>query len=454
MNGKILALLAVGAIVVAGCAVPFLLKDSKQGAPIEMELQIYGNANGDWKIDSNDADYLRGIMSGEKSVTKYADANRDGVIDQKDIDQVNALADNSAEYIWLVDGYGRDIKVNRDIKRVACEMFGNIEMMLILGLKDKIVAVDKPAYELVNFYFGSDASRIVNLGPMPSPNFEFLEEQNLDVLLTFNWTSLEVKTEKLPDVDVIYLGMYAPNAVEPENSTYVQGVLKAGYIFGVEKRAEEYIRWYLDTRNKIVDVTSQIPDSEKKRVLMTGVNQFRSGAAPTTNWTVATSIDAMGQACILAGGYSIGKDVLTPEMYAGGPTKSTWSVGVNPEKIAVTKIDYVFSMPSRISYSGSVNTEAPLSGYTVTDPTTMKAFQELAQSHELIEDAKVYIFDQNFREAGTGALLLAAYMAKVLYPDKFKNMDPLDIHNEYVAFMGIKNFDAHKDCLFMYPVPN
>jgi len=50
-----------------------------------------------------------------------------------------------------------------------------------------------------------------------------------DLLLTFSNKTAE-KEEKMPDVPVVFAGLYYPNLINPENSSFTDAVHKLGYI--------------------------------------------------------------------------------------------------------------------------------------------------------------------------------------------------------------------------------
>jgi iron complex transport system substrate-binding protein len=323
--------------------------------------------------------------------------------------------------------------------------------MLILGLKNKVVAVDNAPYQIKDFYFGN-GSAVKNLVNMNAPDYELVETMNLDVLLTFSYAGTEEKQAKLTDVDVIYLGMYRPDVQDPEKSEYFQGILKAGYIFGVVERAEAYMNWLLNIRDKIDDVTSKIPEAEKPKVLMTNYSQsyFQTGVE-TTTWSVYTSIDPMGQALLLAGGHAVAQDILTPDQYAGGSDRTLYGAKVAPESIAAADIDYAFGHCVKYTYGGTV-VAGPDHGYGISDPKEMNDAYKLASSRDLADIDHIYIIAGDFRNGASGCMLLAAYMAKILHPDLFENLDPLEYHQQYITdWMGISGYDIHKDGVFISP---
>lgn len=456
MDNKVLTAIIIGALLVSGVATVIVLGNDNRSdsrALLDEELQIYGNANGDWRVDLDDVDYLNKIISGERESTKFADANKDGVVDEMDVEQVRALIDRTAQFIWLLDGDSKLKRIDLNISRVGCEYYSNTELMLILGLEDKVVAVDNAPYQTKDFYFGS-GSTVVNMMNMNAPDYESIETLDLDVLLTFSYAGSQAKQDMLPDVDVIYLGMYRPNVLEPTKSEYFQGILKAGYIFGAVERAEAYMDWLLGIRDMIYSKTAGISNDEKPKVLMTNYsNSYFQTGVETSTWSVYTSIDPLGQACLLAGGHPVAEDILTPEQYFGGPDRTLYGVKVNPESIVAADIDWAFCHCVMYTFGGT-KVPGPEHGYGVSDTTTMRGAYHTAMSREMVDIPNIRIMAGDFRNGASGCMLLALYMAKAIHPDLFEDSNPLEYHQKYVSdWMGIEDYDVSTQAVFIYPCP-
>ena len=459
MSSKLIAIGLVVILVGAGAGTAIFLmnqnKNSSEYSLLDESLQVFGNANGDWKVNSDDISYLDDIMNGNKVETKYADANQDGKIDEKDKEQVQALIDNTAKDVWIVDGDGHIKKVGREISRIGCEYYSNTELMLILGQKDKIYAIDYAPYQAKEFYLGKDTT-VKDLGNMNSPDYEAVKDLDLDILITFSYSGAEDKQSKLPDVDVVYLGMYRPNVQEPTKSEYFQGILKAGYIFGAVEKAEKYMRWLLDIRDMINDKTSKIDEKDKPTVLMTNyTSSFLQSGNSATTWSVYTSIDPMGQACLLAGGHMVAKDILTEEQYSGGPARTIYSAKVGMETIVTADIDYVFGHCVKYTFGGA-DMGKPAHGYAVNDASEMNEAYNTARKnvddYASLEIDHINIIAGDFRNGASGCMLLALYMAKILHPEEFKDLDVLSYHQAYVEeWMGISGFDIKVNGVFISP---
>ena len=105
MDNKVMAIAAVAIIVVAAIAVvAFALpgKDNKSNSdPNEGfgtdTVVIYGNANNDSYINSDDKDMVQDIVdkksTWDRSKNPFADANCDGQITKEDVDKIQMIMD-------------------------------------------------------------------------------------------------------------------------------------------------------------------------------------------------------------------------------------------------------------------------------------------------------------------------------------------------------------------------
>lgn len=462
MNKKAVAILAVVILVAAGigAAVALTKDDDKSSKSIDVNLEIYGNADGDWKIDENDANLVESWIDisnkgdttalddiKEKINLDFADADRNGVIDSKDAEQIRAIANGTAKHLWFLDGIQeeRDIDIGDAIKRIGCEYYSNTEAMLILGQADKIVAVDNAPYQYLDFYFNSEQKKnVTNMVNMNSPDYGFVNTLNLDVLLIFSSTaSYEAKQEKLIGTDVLYLGLYNPDLTNTSKSNFIQGILKAGYIFGAVDRAVDYTNWVLDYRDKMLNIANSIPDSEKSVIAMSNYTSsyFENGTSNTMS--IYTSIDPLGQAVILAGGKNL-LDVL--DVTASG---YSYKIGIDAV-FNKHPVDHFFLHNVKYTYGGAVMESTPDHGYLQDDPSQMAEAWKNSVGRPLVEDETITLIAGDFRNGCTGGILLAAYMANQINPDAYASIDPLKMHAEYIEWMGISDYDITKHGVFFY----
>jgi len=413
------------------------IKASSSSA-MSLVLEIYGNANMDDKIDEEDILYIQKIIDGILPPTLFADANRDGVIDELDIEYVQAIIDGNAKKLYLLDGNKQEISVLLPADRIIVEYNQNTELMRILEIEHLVVGIDSGVDPVKTLFFPDNHTTITSVGGMSVPDYEAILNLHPTTLLTFSPDTTE-KASKLPGIDVVYLGLYNPNVTNPEDSRFIQGILKAGYIFNKVDRATQYANWILDLTSIISTNINTIPASQRQTVLLT--NSPTLGAA-----RAYVAHDTLGQACILAGGSNI----------ANPPAGSTpLSVTLDVEYILQQDPQYIFLHTVRYTYGGGTN--EPSQGIDANDPSGMKdvlqqyvsqpAFTNLAA----VKNNQVYLLAGDFRNNAMGGTLGAVYMAKILYPDVFTDLNPKSIHQEYITKFLRLNYDLDTDGVFLYP---
>lgn len=458
MKGKLIITAVLVTSLIAGLAVysaPLIDEINKQlrgdTAPQPKKaprfiLEVYGNANLDEAIDEQDVKYILDIIAGRANSTVFADANKDGAINEADVEQVKALLNGTASYVWILDGNGDPVRVRLPVKRIGVEYLSNAELMRILGVEDRVVAVDFAPYQLRNFYFPERANEIVNLGNMHRPDYEFVLSLNLDALFTFSYDIAE-KREKLPGVDVVFLGLYWPDVVDVNKSRFIQGVLKAGYILGKPERAREYVNWLLTLIDLIKNRTSTLNESEKPKVLMTALREYLRDPQQRTMRTY-TRIDPLSQMCLLAGGRPIAEEL--PEW-----TGTSYFVTVDVEWVIEKNPEFIFIHTVRYPYGGGVL--SPAYGYDVKEVSELNSTLMSILSRPLLSgvsavvNGRVYIIAGDFRNNAMGGVLGAVYLAKLLHPELFRDLNPKLVHQEYITRWLRLNYDLNENGTFLYP---
>jgi iron complex transport system substrate-binding protein len=407
---------------------------------MDLLLEIYGNANMDDAVDEADIDYITKIIDGSAEETRFADANNDGQITAADKDQITALINGDASYIVLLDGNGELITVSLPANRIVVEYIQNAELIRVLELEDQVVGIDYCVDMLRSIYF-PDNPNIVSVGQMYTPDYETVLSLNPDVLLTFS-SATDEKAEKLPGVDVVFLGLYYPNVTAPEDSDFLQGIMKAGYIFDRIPQATKYAHWLLDLTETIRNETSNLTESERQTVFITNYPYTASATVKAY-----ATIDTLGQVCILSGGSNIAGSLPT---YLNAS-----SISVDAEWILEQDPDYIFLHTVRYTFSGLTYAD-PAQGLDVDDPAsiidclTEYMSQETFADLTAVKNGHIYIIAGDFRNNAMGGVLGAVYMAKILYPD-LVTLDPEAIYQQYITEFMRLNYDLDTQGVFLYP---
>lgn len=163
MNSKILTVVVVVILAVAGIAVYFTYGGDKEvEASNTSRLNICGNADMNDYLDSKDIEYTRGIISGERERTPLSDANNDGVVDEKDIDQINKIINKTANRINYLDINNKYAFVSLPIKSVAVQYWPVMYGLVAVGAEDIVDYVDSSILKAIGA--GQYGTKLKNAG--------------------------------------------------------------------------------------------------------------------------------------------------------------------------------------------------------------------------------------------------------------------------------------------------
>ncbi len=452
MNNKLIAVAVVAIVLIAGVAAYVVVNngsdDGEKRQLLTDALEVYGNANNDWTIDSSDADFVQSIVDGktswDKTANPYADANHDGKITQADVDQIKKLANDTAETVWIKDGVGTEMEVHCKPQRIYAFQVQNAEIATIMGYGNNIVAGGPPIQYYESTLFPDNPNEVEYF----SGDYERLSELNIDLYLVFHQDQIATPAEKLPSTDVVYLGLYFPQISEMESSVFAQGILKAGYIFGNKDRAEGYLDFLLDIRDTIYDATKDLTDSEKPKVLVSQLSS--SYLASEDNHKIAAYLknDTIGQAVTLAGGYNVASTLPNYD------SETTYGVKNDVEWLDGMELDFMTVHFQRYAWTG-IDNNSPEGGYTVTNSKGMYEYIDDIASRPLlnIDRDHIIMLPQEFRNGSNGGIIAAAYLFKAFHPDLAKNFDPDEYMEEYMTkWLGVEDYDyeAHKEAIIAW----
>ncbi len=403
-------------------------------------LHVFGNANMDGTVDQADMDFIRSILDGSENDTQLADANFDGVVNEDDIAQVQMIIEGNETNLTVMDGNGKPLTIKKPVERMIVEYLDNADMAQILKKTDKVVGVDLAVANSEAEF--PEISKRTNVGAMhKEPDYEKVLSLQPDLLLVFSNATSE-KEKNLQGVPVFFAGLYYPDLLSPETSGFTDAVRKLGYVLDARQEAEDYIQWHIDSLNEIKAATQDVPEKERPSVLVAAYPD----ADDKTIFTFA-KIDTLTNMVELAGGRTVAVDL--PDFM-----KSTYRIEVDPEWVLQEDPDYIILLVVATTYSG-LELEPP-SGYDADDPTGMAealdAFKSRPEYSNLtaVRNNQVYIVSGNIRNDATKGLIGAAYLAKIYHPNR-ADMDPEDLHREYLQrFLGL-GYDLDQHGVFIYP---
>jgi ABC-type Fe3+-hydroxamate transport system substrate-binding protein len=336
--------------------------------------------------------------------------------------------------IEVTDALGRKVKVNSPVQRVALNF--NFEEFTAVAGKDnwaKVVGISRAPFESWRpVIFSRYAAVIPNLQAMPdighSEDNTFSAEKVIalkpDVLFIAEWTykSLQTAREQIEAAGI-------PIVVIDYNAQLLERHLSStraiGKVMGTEARAEELAQLYEREYKGVLVRIAQAGSAPQKKVY---VELGQAGADTVGNSYSGTM---WGKMLTLLGAINV----------ADGKLPGPWGP-VNAEAVIADNPDLVF-----IAGSSWVNKpKAVKTGYQATPEITRASLKPYAEragwaNLKAVKNGEVHAIEHGLCRTLFDFVAMQ-YIAKRLYPDVFKDVDPdasfRRYHEKYlpVAYAG------------------
>jgi len=372
--------------------------------------KIPGDANNDEKLTEEElASAIISYMLGEAGHLELEDLR----------DAAYVYAYWGGEPRRIVDSAGRNITIYRPIKRVVVFNSETVETMRSLNASDKIVGACK--YAIQNDLFFPEFKNLTNVGSVWSPNYEEVLKCQPDTVFLYATVSvsycdeIEKTLKELdPSITVIRFDCFKP-------SSYAEEVRKLGYILEREEEAEDLIDFYEGFLSQIYDRVEDIPEENRTRVYIEAWRPYHT-AGNGSGWHEKVE---------LVGGYNIFSD------FSG-------YFDVDAEEVARRNPDVIIRIAKEEG------------GYDTSDATELSDLRdEIMSRPELsgvsaVKNGRVYVISTDIL-GGVRHFVGMGYIAKWLYPELFSDLNPEEIHRQYlVEFQGLSE-DLVSNGVFVYP---
>jgi hypothetical protein len=455
---KIIIVIAAIVVVAAGVGAFMVLNQNSDNSTknIDASLEVYGNANNDYRIDNKDLSIIEKIIKKESGYTleKYplADAYYDGVVDDKDIQQVKDIIagakDGNQFSVWHINhttdltnypsgSYVVDTKWPIT-KTVANGAANSLTLYEMVGLTDNIVGM--------NYSSGSPPDKIIypkyaafeSLGSSTTN----LNEEKLVACLKDNPGTTAVITadnksylasgcnekyiEETLKIDVIRI-QHA--AVDPKEHS--SAILLLGFLFQKDTKAEEVAEW----------TTAVFKELDKK---LDGAAKVRVASSSGEKYLSARNSDYADVAVQAGGEYTLWEQSSSSiyfKEYKGSSKTYEPDPRVFLEEYQADKILGIRTG----AFLGSVKDGASWYGSPDKwDVAKMKAYVEDFSVFKCYDDKAVTVI--------SGDMPIVArvlYAASALYPDLISKEYADEKHQEFVdKFLG--GSYIVKDCHFIF----
>ena len=406
MNNKLIAVIVVVILVVSGAVAAIVHTQNHSSSKqtiydIDGGLEVYGNADGDYKIDNADVQIIKDIIAGTKTLVSYpyADANYDGTVDSDDVTLVEKIINKESCTVWHVNTCSTgNYVVSTQWPITSAISTGSSNMLLLLtmaGVKDDIHGITYTSSSVPDATLFPTFSKMTSLGSSSTAisidaASDTIKQYNVTALIS-DYTASTISNEsefEAAGIDVIRVD---PAYVDVD--AYSSQLLLIGFLFQTETQCLEIAQWETAVMKQI---------DEKLATVTAKVS------AITTNGSTA-------KGAWVSGGISDYKDVITtagatyaiPDAvvkgisgYASGAyfsSSDTWLYNY--------EFDYIVSIRTGGWYSGM-------------DSSTM--VQKYNSTMEYLTNTEAYENGNAYVIVGDGPIIIRiAYAATVLYPSLF-----------------------------------
>jgi len=339
----------------------------------------------------------------------------------------------------MTDGFGEEVTFYRPVERIVSAWCTNNELLKVLDSTDKIVAVDSSMTGKSTTLF-PEITDLPDCGGWHEPDFEAIISLRPDLYIPWLITTADeedsygIMRKRYLEENLLGMPILCIDNNEYRTDEYFMNEVKMlGDILDKQEVAEEFVEFYSDCKDPIIEGTKGLSEDDMPRVWITSL--FFSGGEVTASpyaYTVFEPVDLAG-----------GKNIATGLGGHGRNVDLEWVIEQNPE--------YIF-----IQIWASGNRKSP---YAPDYPVSIAKEQvdEVLDTPELagvdaIQNRKVYVVQYSHFTKGPARGICTAYLAKLLHPDLFGSLNPQELHQEYVyRFLHIDCDVIGNGASFVYP---
>ncbi|MHC1576054.1 MAG: ABC transporter substrate-binding protein [Methanosarcinaceae archaeon] len=383
-------------------------------AASDYTLGVFGNANEDDTINMQDVTYTELIILEYRDQTELADGKYDGKINMQDVTQIELIILGKEKELTVVQ-YTREhpapdileepVTVPMPIEKIV--VFSNYaaETICTLGAQDKIVGVDdwtKKTKVLETFV--EDKAVINKKGGW---DMEKILELNPDIVITYGGRSYPnyEKILNAAGIQLVQMDFYVVYYWDKETRNL-------GWMLNNNERAEELIDFEQQHFDLIEERVKDLEEEQKPRFYQESGKDYHTYGPGQTNYDTP----------IACGGISIFADL--PTTYGE----------IDPEAVLERNPQVIIKM-----MAGSMLPH----GYDVTDTGPMEELRNAIMSRpgwdriDAVKNGRVYLISNE--AAGIHTCIWRSYVAKWFHPELFEDVDPVEIHREWLeTFLGIE----------------
>lgn len=267
---KVFAIAAVAILIIAAAAVVVMTQETEETKDKISKLgtaAVYGNANNDSYLDSDDVNKIKEIVKSgtwDKTANPYADANNDGKVDDADVTYVQNFVEGKKQKMYYTGSYGQTVYFNYPAtnRSIAASSDYGLMLLEILGIYDRVTyaAQDRVIDRLDEArYPGCNSFK--SLGNYTSSDYATFVENFLDsgcTILVGQVTSsvYDLIHQSGQEADLILLSSSAE--IQTGGLDVVSSILTAGILLGCSDKAMSYAKYFEEITDYLDSATNGV----------------------------------------------------------------------------------------------------------------------------------------------------------------------------------------------------
>jgi iron complex transport system substrate-binding protein len=321
--------------------------------------------------------------------------------------------------ITIVDSAGRSVTIEKEPQRVVVVSSTHEMVLLALGIGNRTVGASDTVIQDPILMALLQKRDIVNIGKFSSPSAEAIISANPDLVIFYasfyKRVYDEVAAKLPPTVKVVYFDLY-------KISTMFEEIYKLGLIFNKVDRALELISKWSSRFTYVAGKATEIMPSSRVRTFFEGYTEL-AAAGPGSGWH---------QILTLAGGTNIFGDI--PQPYPK----------ISPESVIERNPDVIIKVTAAFNPCVD-NSTKPLENLynTIISRPGWKSISAVANN-------RVYVYTTKYLD-GPGYVIQLALVAKLLYPNIFKDINIDQWILDWLKDMGLAEPEKVCKLSWVYP---
>ncbi|NYT01667.1 MAG: ABC transporter substrate-binding protein [Methanosarcinales archaeon] len=320
----------------------------------------------------------------------------------------------------LTDSIGRSVTLDSPVNRVVCTATQHLETLRSIKVsRDVLVGVPG----LRGYSYFSEFQDITNIGQYFEPDLDKIVELEPDLVIFHPGPgplgdSLAPKIDVLENSGINVICLYCNRP-----DLYADEVKILGQIFGREEEADLFIDFYEGVIDSIADETDSLSRADRPLVY--------------SEWRPYTTFNLDSYPIEMAGGSYI---------FSGQDVRD-----VDPEDISSSNPDVILVLLSSADYDGLRASDLSDLERAREDIMSRPELQEVTA----VQEGRVYVMTSPLwvylPYSSCRYFIGIAYLAKWFHPQLFPDLDPEEIHQEYLTeFQGL-DMDLQDRGVYVYP---